>query len=92
MGLQVVDLIKEYNALGRNCIALMLDTKGPEVRSGDLSAPIDLVPGAGAFARGRVRVRSPVLRRVALTLHHEAEARHGFSVTARLKSREQKFV
>ena len=43
---QVVDLIKEYNKLGRNCIALMLDTKGPEVRSGDLSAPIDLVPGA----------------------------------------------
>ncbi len=43
---QVVDLIKEYNTLGRNCIALMLDTKGPEVRSGDLSAPIDLVPGA----------------------------------------------
>ena len=45
MALQVVDLIKEYNALGRNCIAIMLDTKGPEVRSGDLSAPIDLVAG-----------------------------------------------
>ena len=44
--LQVVDLIKEYNALGRNSIAIMLDTKGPEVRSGDLSAPIDLLPGA----------------------------------------------
>ena len=47
---QVVDLIKEYNTLGRNCVALMLDTKGPEVRSGDLSAPIDLVPGARLLA------------------------------------------
>ena len=41
----MVDLIKEYNTLGRNCVAIMLDTKGPEVRSGDLSAPIDLVTG-----------------------------------------------
>jgi Pyruvate kinase, barrel domain len=43
---QVVDLVKEYNTLGRGCVAIMLDTKGPEVRSGDLAAPIDLVPGA----------------------------------------------
>jgi hypothetical protein len=42
----VVDLVKEYNTLGRGCVAIMLDTKGPEVRSGDLAAPIDLVPGA----------------------------------------------
>lgn len=41
----VVDLVKEYNALNRNCIALMLDTKGPEVRSGDLQEPVELVPG-----------------------------------------------
>ncbi len=54
---QVVDLIKEYNTLGRNCIALMLDTKGPEVRSGDLSAPIDLVPGARPCAGVRCGVR-----------------------------------
>ena len=45
---QVVDLIREYNSMGRNSIAIMLDTKGPEVRSGDLSAPIDLVPGMRA--------------------------------------------
>lgn len=41
----VVDLVKEYNAMNRNCIALMLDTKGPEVRSGDLQEPVELVPG-----------------------------------------------
>lgn len=42
---KVVDLVKEYNKLGRNTVAIMLDTKGPEVRSGDLAAPIDLVAG-----------------------------------------------
>jgi pyruvate kinase len=42
----VVDLVKEYNSLNRNCIALMLDTKGPEVRSGDLLEPVELIPGA----------------------------------------------
>ena len=41
----VVDLVKEYNALGRGCLAIMLDTKGPEVRSGDLVAPIDMKEG-----------------------------------------------
>ena len=38
--------MKEYNTLGRGCVAIMLDTKGPEVRSGDLAEPIDLLPGA----------------------------------------------
>ena len=42
----MVDLVKEYNTLGRGCVAIMLDTKGPEVRSGDLAEPIDLVTGA----------------------------------------------
>lgn len=41
----VVDLVKEYNASGRGCIATMLDTKGPEVRSGDLAEPIDMKRG-----------------------------------------------
>ena len=41
----VVDLVKEYNASGRGCVAIMLDTKGPEVRSGDLVSPIDMQPG-----------------------------------------------
>jgi pyruvate kinase len=42
---RVVDLVKEYNTLGRGCVAIMLDTKGPEVRSGDLAEPLDLLPG-----------------------------------------------
>ncbi|KAK1286794.1 Plastidial pyruvate kinase 2 [Acorus calamus] len=43
---KVIDLVKEYNAQSRdNPIAIMLDTKGPEVRSGDLPQPINLAPG-----------------------------------------------
>lgn len=42
----VVDLVKEYNKLNRNNVAIMLDTKGPEVRSGDVTEPIDMKPGA----------------------------------------------
>ena len=41
----VVDLVKEYNELNRTCLAIMLDTKGPEVRSGDLTEPIDMKAG-----------------------------------------------
>ena len=41
----VVDLVKEYNKLNRNNVAIMLDTKGPEVRSGDVTEPIDMQPG-----------------------------------------------
>lgn len=43
---KVIDLVKEYNAQTKdNAIAIMLDTKGPEVRSGDLPQPILLEPG-----------------------------------------------
>ncbi|XP_027103652.1 plastidial pyruvate kinase 2 [Coffea arabica] len=43
---KVIDLVKEYNAQAKdNVIAIMLDTKGPEVRSGDLPQPIMLQPG-----------------------------------------------
>ncbi|KAK7380425.1 hypothetical protein VNO78_32935 [Psophocarpus tetragonolobus] len=43
---KVIDLVKEYNAQVKdNVIAIMLDTKGPEVRSGDLPQPITLMPG-----------------------------------------------
>ncbi|QCD94687.1 plastidial pyruvate kinase 2 [Vigna unguiculata] len=43
---KVIDLVKEYNAQSKdNVIAIMLDTKGPEVRSGDLPQPIILNPG-----------------------------------------------
>jgi len=40
-----VDLVREYNKLNRKCLAVMLDTKGPEVRSGDLAEPIDMKTG-----------------------------------------------
>ncbi|XVF50920.1 hypothetical protein PTKIN_Ptkin04bG0142400 [Pterospermum kingtungense] len=43
---KVIDLVKEYNAQSKdNTIAIMLDTKGPEVRSGDLPQPITLTTG-----------------------------------------------
>lgn len=42
---EVVDLVREYNSLGLNTLAIMLDTKGPEVRSGDLAEPLELATG-----------------------------------------------
>eukprot|EP00252_Welwitschia_mirabilis_P013367 TRINITY_DN29442_c0_g1_i1.p1 TRINITY_DN29442_c0_g1~~TRINITY_DN29442_c0_g1_i1.p1 ORF type:complete len:575 (+),score=111.08 TRINITY_DN29442_c0_g1_i1:326-2050(+) len=43
---KVIDLVKDYNAqTPDNVIAIMLDTKGPEVRSGDLPQPITLTKG-----------------------------------------------
>ncbi|KAH9302346.1 hypothetical protein KI387_013929, partial [Taxus chinensis] len=43
---KVIDLVKEYNVQSaNNVIAIMLDTKGPEVRSGDIPRPIKLVKG-----------------------------------------------
>ncbi|GAA0159058.1 kinase [Lithospermum erythrorhizon] len=43
---KTVDIVKEYNAQHEdNVIAIMLDTKGPEVRSGDVPAPISLKEG-----------------------------------------------
>ncbi|XP_026660944.1 plastidial pyruvate kinase 2-like [Phoenix dactylifera] len=43
---KVIDLVKEYNTQSKdNVIAIMLDTKGPEVRSGDLPQPISLTSG-----------------------------------------------
>ncbi|XVE57484.1 hypothetical protein DITRI_Ditri04bG0094500 [Diplodiscus trichospermus] len=41
-----IDLVKEYNAQFEDkVIAIMLDTKGPEVRSGDVPRPIQLKEG-----------------------------------------------
>ncbi|CAL9062803.1 unnamed protein product [Musa banksii] len=43
---KVIDLVKEYNEQNKdNVLAIMLDTKGPEVRSGDLPQPITLSSG-----------------------------------------------
>ncbi|CAL9053104.1 unnamed protein product [Musa banksii] len=43
---KIIDLVKEYNAQCKdNIIAIMLDTKGPEVRSGDLLRPVLLKEG-----------------------------------------------
>ncbi len=56
----VVDLVKEYNKLNRNNVAIMLDTKGPEVRSGDVTEPIDMKPGTD----------TPVCRQLFCVLGH----------------------
>ncbi|KAJ3681743.1 hypothetical protein LUZ60_014316 [Juncus effusus] len=43
---KVIDLVREYNEQSNgNVIAIMLDTKGPEVRSGDVPQPITLEEG-----------------------------------------------
>lgn len=43
---KTIDLVKEYNAqFEEKVIAIMLDTKGPEVRSGDVPQPIILCEG-----------------------------------------------
>eukprot|EP00475_Leptophrys_vorax_P006092 TRINITY_DN13738_c0_g1_i1.p1 TRINITY_DN13738_c0_g1~~TRINITY_DN13738_c0_g1_i1.p1 ORF type:complete len:621 (+),score=40.48 TRINITY_DN13738_c0_g1_i1:24-1865(+) len=47
---RVVELVREYNKQQArdgcgNVLAIMLDTKGPEVRSGDLPQPIELARG-----------------------------------------------
>ncbi|CAN6486380.1 unnamed protein product [Victoria cruziana] len=43
---KTIDLVREYNAESKdNVIAIMLDTKGPEVRSGDVPQPIMLKAG-----------------------------------------------
>ncbi|KAJ4829026.1 hypothetical protein Tsubulata_047684 [Turnera subulata] len=43
---KTIDLVKEYNAQFEDkVISIMLDTKGPEVRSGDVPQPIDLKEG-----------------------------------------------
>ncbi|KAK4557504.1 hypothetical protein RGQ29_007311 [Quercus rubra] len=43
---KTIDLVKEYNAQFEDkVLAIMLDTKGPEVRSGDVPQPIQLEEG-----------------------------------------------
>lgn len=43
---KTIDLVKEYNAqFDSKVISIMLDTKGPEVRSGDVPQPILLTEG-----------------------------------------------
>ncbi|KAK4422920.1 Pyruvate kinase isozyme G, chloroplastic [Sesamum alatum] len=43
---KTIDLVKEYNAqFQEKVVAVMLDTKGPEVRSGDVPQPILLKEG-----------------------------------------------
>lgn len=43
---RVIDLVKEYNKTHANTqVGILLDTKGPEVRSGDLKSPFELAAG-----------------------------------------------
>jgi len=42
---EVIELVREYNSFGRGNLAIMLDTKGPEVRSGDVHEPLQLSRG-----------------------------------------------
>ncbi len=49
----VVDLVREYNRLDRGNLAIMLDTKGPEVRSGDIAEPIEMKAGAPVWPASR---------------------------------------
>lgn len=41
----VIDNVREINAKGRFNLGILLDTKGPEVRSGDVKAPITVKRG-----------------------------------------------
>lgn len=41
----VMDRVKQLNATGKYSIALMLDTKGPEIRTGDVKQPMILEQG-----------------------------------------------
>ncbi|CDF32491.1 pyruvate kinase [Chondrus crispus] len=42
---KVIETVREVNSRGRFNLGLLLDTKGPEVRSGDLKAPIQVKRG-----------------------------------------------
>jgi len=42
----VMDTVKKLNDTGKYSIALMLDTKGPEIRTGDIKQPMTLVKGS----------------------------------------------
>ena len=42
---EVMDKVKQLNATGKYSIAIMLDTKGPEIRTGDVVKPMELIKG-----------------------------------------------
>ena len=42
---KIINWIKTLNRKGRRTVSIMLDTQGPEIRTGDISEPIDLATG-----------------------------------------------
>lgn len=42
---QIIGWVRDLNRQKSRCIAIMLDTQGPEIRTGDLSEPLDLEEG-----------------------------------------------
>lgn len=52
---RTVALIRKLNRTLRHTVPILLDTKGPEIRTGERVEPINLVPGAEVLLSGKPR-------------------------------------
>ncbi|MYD79396.1 MAG: pyruvate kinase [Gammaproteobacteria bacterium] len=52
---KTVALIRKLNRTLRHTIPILLDTKGPEIRTGERIEPVNLVPGAEVLLSGKPR-------------------------------------